>query len=81
MPDGSEGSASATAGLLYIEAVVEMLRRKGVLDADDVQRAFIRAYSEAAKLPQSHISREKVIDMLGALQARARDRSRLQQDG
>ena len=73
------GNVSGTAVILFAEAVVEVLRRKGMLDAADIQRAFILASSEAAKLPTTHISRQKVIDILGALQSRARHRAQARQ--
>ena len=72
------GNASGTAALLFAEAVAEVLRRKGLIDAADLDRAFILASSEAAKLPVTHVSRQKVSDILGALQTRARHRERQQ---
>ena len=69
------GNVSGTAVILFAEAVVEVLRRKGMLDSADIQRAFILASSEAAKLPTTHVSRQKVIEILGALESRARHRA------
>jgi hypothetical protein len=74
--EGVAGSAAGAAALLYTEAVVEALRRRGLLDEDDIQRAFIQAYSEASKLPLTHAPRQKVIDVIGALQVRLRGRAR-----
>ncbi len=72
-------NASGTAVILFAEAVVEVLRRKGLLDADDIQRALILASSAAAKLPTTQVSRLKVIEILGALQSRARQREQARQ--
>lgn len=74
MTEVDAGNASGTAVLLFAEAVVEVLRRKGLLDAADIQRALILASSQAAKLPTTQVSRQKVIEILGALQSRARQR-------
>jgi hypothetical protein len=79
MTDVDAGNVSGTAVILFAEAVVEVLRRKGVLDAADIQRAFILASSEAAKLPTTHVSRQKVIEVLGALQSRALRRAQAHQ--
>jgi hypothetical protein len=73
------GNVSGTAVILLTEAIIEVLRRKGMLDSADIQRAFILASSEAAKLPTTHISRQKVFEILGALQSRARHRAQTRQ--
>ena len=74
--DASSSSVSATANILFTEAVVDLLRKKGVIDADDIQRVFISAASEAARLPTSHIPRQKVMEVLEAMESRARRRAR-----
>ena len=70
------GSISTTANILFTEAVVDVLRRKGLLDADDIHRVFILASSEAARLPPAYAPRHKVLEVLGAMEARARRRMR-----
>lgn len=74
--EASASSISATANILFTEAVVDVLRRKGFLDADDIRRVFILASSEAARLGSSDVSRHKVLEVLEAMEARARRRMR-----
>jgi hypothetical protein len=74
--EASASSVAATANILFTEAVVDVLRRKGVLDADDIHRAFIIAASEAARLGASDVSRHKVLEVLDAMESRARRRMR-----
>jgi hypothetical protein len=74
--EASASSVSATANILFTEAVVDVLRRKGVLDVDDIRRAFIIASSEAARLGSSDGSRYKVLEVLDAMESRARRRMR-----
>src|SRR3546814_20857530 len=46
--DAGANSVSASANILFPEAVVDMLRRKGVIDSDDHHLAFILAPPDAA---------------------------------
>ena len=74
--DTGTSSVSATANILFTEAVVDVLRRKGLIDSDDIHRAFIIASGEAARLPAEHVSRHRVLEVLGAMESRARRRLR-----
>ena len=68
-------SAAGTASLLVAEGLIEMLRRKGVLDDEDVQTALRLARREAGRIPPGYVSQDKVSDLIGAMSFRAARRA------
>lgn len=58
-----------------IEALIELLRRTGVIEALEIDGLFIAAWREAARLPPGYVDPHEVRVLIDALAARARGRA------